>query len=225
MLSSRAGDRCCSGSGSFVFLCIFAALCVLFPLAAQEENEDALLLYRQGRYEESVNVCLRELAGYDDSQLVRRMDAYSVLGWSLVRLKRYEDALKYGREALGFSRYDTRIVENLGEVHYYLGNHDKALNSFQQYVSLNPSGDRIARVYYFMGETYIRREQFYKADMALSTAVYHEPAQARWWSRLGYAREEAGQLNTARQAYEKALGLRPSLQEARKGLERIAQQG
>ena len=194
----------------------------LLYCAAAQEKKDALKLYRQGDYEQSVTVCLEELGTFDDSQLIRRMDAYTVLGWGLIRLERYEDAVKYGEEALGYSRYDARVIENLGEAHYYLGNHAKGLDFFQQYVALNPTGDRIGQVYYFMGETFIRLGQYNNADIALSTALYHVPSAARWWSRLGYAREGAEKLNTAEDAYNEALRLQPSLQEARKGLERIS---
>jgi len=197
----------------------FSLLCI--TLAGAQEKVDALKLYRQGSYEESVQVCLSELSSYDDSQLIQRMDSYTVLGWDLIQLGRYDDAVRYGEEALKWSRYDARVIENLGEAHYYLGNHKKGLDFFQQYVSLNPTGDRIGQVYYFMGETYIRLGQYNHADIALSTAVYHVPSAARWWSRLGYAREGAKELEFAKSAYNQALVLKPSLQEARKGLERV----
>jgi tetratricopeptide (TPR) repeat protein len=203
------------------YLIPFLFVSLLFSAGAQEKK-DALKLYRQGDYEQSVAVCLEELSTFTDAQLIRRMDAYTVLGWGLIRLERYEDAVKYGEEALGYSRYDARIIENMGEAHYYLGNHAKGLDFFQQYVALNPTGDRIGQVYYFMGETFIRLGQYNNADIALSTALYHVPSAARWWSRLGYAREGAEKLNTAEDAYNEALRLQPSLQEARKGLERIA---
>lgn len=201
---------------------LLICLTALMPLAAQEKR-DALKLYRQGEYEESVAICLEELAAYDDTQLIARMDSYTVLGWGLTRLGRYDDAVKYGEEAINWSRYDARVIENLGEAHYYLGNHDKSLNYFQQYVSLNPTGDRIGQVYYYMGETYIRLGKYNHADIALSTAIYHVPSAARWWSRLGYAREGAEKFDSAREAYNQALVLQPSLQEARKGLDRIDQ--
>ncbi|QEN09885.1 tetratricopeptide repeat protein [Oceanispirochaeta crateris] len=190
---------------------------------AAQEKIDALKLYRQGAYEESVEVCLNELSAYDDSQIIPRMDSYTVLGWGLIRLGRYEEAVRYGEDALKWSRYDTRIIENLGEAHYYLGNHEKGLDYFQQYVSLNPTGDRIGQVYYYMGETYIRMGLYNHADIALSTAVYHVPSAARWWSRLGYAREGAEKVKTAELAYNQALILQSTLEEARKGLERIRQ--
>ena len=203
-------------------LVLIICLTALMPLGAQEKK-DALKLYRQGDYEQSVAICLEELASYDDTQLIQRMDSYTVLGWGLIRLGRYDDALKYGEAALGSSRYDARVIENLGEAHYYLGNHEKSLSYFQQYVSLNPTGDRIGQVYYYMGETYIRLGKYNHADIALSTALYHVPSAARWWSRLGYAREGAEKLDSAEDAYNQALVLQPSLQEARKGLERISE--
>lgn len=191
-------------------------------LAAQEKR-DALQSYRQGNYDLSVEICLEELASYNDSEVISRMDSYTVLGWSLIRLGRYEEARQYGEEALTWSRSDTRVIENLGEANYYLGNHERSLTYFQQYVSLNPTGDRIGQVYYYMGETYIRLGRYNHADIALSTAIHHVPSAARWWSRLGYAREGAENFNSAEDAYNEALRLQPSLQEARKGLERINQ--
>jgi len=205
-----------------------AAICLLLvlvftSLGAAQEKVDALKLYRQGSFEESVQVCLTELSSYGENQLIQRMDSYTVLGWGLIRLGRYDEAVRYGEDALKWSRYDARIIENLGEAHYYLGNHEKGLDFFQQYVSLNPTGDRIGQVYYYMGETYIRLGQYNHADIALSTAIYHVPSAARWWSRLGYAREGAEKPKAAEEAYNQALALQPSLQEARKGLERVLQ--
>jgi len=203
-----------------VSLCILLlSSAFLQNLSAQEK--DALKMYRQGRYKESVEICLEELASYDDSQIIPRMDSYTVLGWGLIRLGRYDDAIKYANEALKWSRYDARIIENLGEAHYYSGNHRKGLDYFQQYVALNPTGDRIGHVYSFMGETYIRLGRYHHADIALTTALHHAPTVARWWSRLGYAREGAGNSAAAAEAYSRALTLQPSLQEARKGLERL----
>ncbi len=203
--------------GTLLF--ILSALLIL-PVSAQEKK-DALKLYRQGSYEESVAVCLEELESYSDTQIVRRMDSYTVLGWALIGLNRYDDAIAYSKEALNYSRYDTRVIETLGEAYYFKGDYTEGLNYFQQYVALNPTGDRIAQVYSYMGETYIRMGMYNHADIALTTALYHVPSVARWWSRLGYAREGAGLADTAEEAYSKALSLQPNLQEARKGLERI----
>ena len=192
----------------------------LISLTAQE-REDALKLYRQGKYDESVAVCLEELGSYSESQVIPRMDSYTVLGWALISLGRYDDAISYSQEALKWSRYDARVIETLGEANYLKGNYQEGLRFFQQYVALNPTGDRIGQVYSYMGEIYIRMGYYQHADIALTTALYHVPSVARWWSRLGYAREGAGNSSSAEEAYSKALTLQPSLQEARKGLERV----
>ncbi len=188
----------------------------------QGEKRDALQLYRQGNYQGAVEVCLQELASYREAQLSARMDSYTVLGWSLVRLRRYEDAKRYGEEALTWSRYDARIIETLGEVYYYLGDYEQGLKYFREYVSISPNGDLIGQVYYYMGEIYIRMGQYNHADIALSTALHHVPSASRWWARLGYAREGARKTDMARDAYNRALALHPSLGEAQRGLERLS---
>ena len=200
-------------------IALFLLILLILPLSAQER--DALKLYRQGKYTDSVEICLEELASYGENQITRRMDSYTVLGWALIRLGRYDDAINYSRDALKISRYDARVIETMGEANYFLGNYEEGLKYFQQYAALNPTGDRIGQVYSYMGEAYIRMGQYQHADIALTTALYHVPSVAQWWSRLGYAREGAGNTDSARDAYNKALSLQPSLQEARKGLDRI----
>jgi cytochrome c-type biogenesis protein CcmH/NrfG len=78
-------------------------------------------------------------------------------------------------------------------------------------------------VYFFLGEIYIRLGRFRHADIALSTAVHWAPGNAAWWTRLAYARENAGDLAEAVSAYEKALSLNPQLSDARRGLDRTRQ--
>ncbi len=198
------------------------SLIAVFLLAANillysQDRPDALEKYKQGKYKEAVSICLVEL-----EDMPSNMDSYSVLCWSLVRLKRYEEALDYGKKGIAVSRHDIRIIEILGETYYYLGKNLEALKYFEEYSVLAPAGDRIDIVYFYMGEIFIRIGEYNHADIALSTAVYHSPNIARWWSRLGYAREMAKDYPYAEEAYEKALMLNPSYTEAERGKERIA---
>ena len=188
---------------------------IYFPVFAQE-RPDALQKYRNGEYSEAVKICLNEL-----ENMPRNLDSYTVLGWSLVRLGRYQEALDYGLAALKISRYDTRIIENIGEAHYYIGNNMEALKYFEEYVSLVESGGRVDVAYYYMGEIFIRLGEFNHADIALTTALYHSPNVARWWSRLGYAREMAEDYKWALDAYDRALRLNPSYAEAIRGKSRV----
>lgn len=196
-----------------------ALLVLLPPLAAFTQTKpDALAEYRRGNYERAVRICQDEIAANTGN-----LDSYVVICWSLVALNRYEDALPFARTARGLSRYDARVTEILGEIHYYLGRNNDALKYFQEYVTMSPEGQRIELVYFFIGETYIRLGKFRHADIAFSTALHWTPGNAAWWSRLAYARESAGDFSEAARAYERALELDAQLADARRGLDRVRQ--
>ncbi|KGM43897.1 TPR domain protein [Olavius algarvensis spirochete endosymbiont] len=199
------------------------ALCIIGLVRSLhgQQKQDALVLYREGRYAEAVETCLRELEQYGVDDFRSRMDAYSVLGWSYIRMGEYQNALNYAREARNEVRGDPRIVEIEAEALFYLGRNLESLALFEEYVSLNSTGNRIDVVYYFMGELFLRLAEFSRADIAFSTALYYSPQVARWWARLGYAKEQNLDIEGAAQAYTRALELLPSLEEAKVGLERI----
>jgi tetratricopeptide (TPR) repeat protein len=185
------------------------------PVFAQEKP-DALELYKAGKYLESIKVCQEELA-----ESPKNIDSYVVLGWSQLKLKRYAEALQTAETADQISPNDSRLVQIMGEAKYYLGRIEDALASLEEYVRLQPAGDRIARVYWLMGECYISLKEYQNADIAISTALYHEENNAGWWARLGYARELANDLKFAREAFDRALRLDPNLIDAQRGKERV----
>jgi tetratricopeptide (TPR) repeat protein len=186
----------------------------VFPQTAP----DALTEYRQNNFDRSIQICRDEIAVNPNN-----LESHVVICWSLIKLGRYDEALRYARTARSLSRYDARVAEILGEVYYYLGNNNEALQFFQEYVNLAPTGGRIEQGYYFIGEIYIRTGKFRHADIALSTAVHWMPSNAAWWTRLAYARENAGDYIQAVEAYEKAISLNSQLADARRGLDRVRQ--
>ncbi|MDC7220740.1 MAG: hypothetical protein PQJ59_12470 [Spirochaetales bacterium] len=204
-------------------LIILLALAAVFmPLAAQEEEkEDALELYRNGQYERAIEVCQGELDIYGEDEVNKKLDSYNVMCWSFMRLGRYDDAINFGQQALSIFRYDQRVIETMGEAHFYKGENINALGYFEQYAVLNPTGQRIENAYYYMGEIYIRLGEFAHADIALSTALYHSPNVAGWWSRLGYAKEMGEDKEGALVAYKQAVELQPDNEAALSGLERL----
>jgi len=199
------------------FLAVFFFLLLIVGGYAQT-RPDALAEYRAGNYERAIQICRDEIAVN-----TANLESHVVICWSLLRLNRYEEALRYARTGRVLSRYDIRITEILGEIYFYLGQNNEALQYFQEYASLAPEGQRIDMVYYFIGEIYIRLGKFRHADIALSTAVHWVPGNAAWWVRLAYARENAGDLTTAISAYERALSLNSQLTDARRGLDRTRQ--
>ncbi|GHT77025.1 hypothetical protein FACS1894130_00090 [Spirochaetia bacterium] len=200
------------------FLVFFWFLVAVSAVFGQQSRPDALLEYRNGNFESAVAICKDEIRSNRNN-----LDAHVVICWSLIRLNRYDEARSYAAEGRNLSRYDTRIIEILGEVSYFQGQNNDALQYFQEYINLAPEGGRIETVYYYIGETYIRLGRFRHADIALSTAVHYTPGNAAWWSRLAYARESAGDLTQAIAAYERALSLNSQLSDARRGLDRVRQ--
>lgn len=198
-----------------------AVLCIIFALSfvsgslAAQTRRDALLEYRQGNFAAAVEICTAEI-----TEAPTNMDSYAVLCWSLVALGRNDEAANFAVQARSLNRYDPRIVEVLGEARFYQGRNEEALKLFQEYVTLAPEGGRIDVAYYFMGEIYARLGRYRHADIALSTAVRHAPGNAKWWTRLGYAREKANDVRYAVGAYEQALGIDPQSIDAQRGLER-----
>lgn len=195
------------------------ALAVAAASAASAQKADALALYRAGRYAESIAVCESELM-----QNPNNIDSYCVMCWSLVRSKRYAEAEAKAIEARKINSNDIRIIEILAESKYYLGKNAGALECFQLYLANAPqnSGD-IGFAYYCMGEIYIRQARYQHADISLSMAVHVKPVEyAYWWTRCGYAREQAGALQSSLSAYNKALELDKSLAEAARGRDRVA---
>lgn len=203
---------------SRVLILLVLAIVIPGALSAQEKR-DAVELYRNGEYAGAIEVCKEELA-----EMPNRMDAHAVLGWSLLKLKRYQEALDASQEAFQISRYDPRIIETAGESLFYLARQSEALRFFEEYAAIAPTGGRIDAVYYFMGEIFIQQGKYSNADIALSTALYHSPNIADWWARLGYAREKGGDFQWSLEAYNKALALNPNLVDALRGRSRVQQQ-
>jgi len=195
-------------------LFLFQALNVF----SQARPPDALAAYRNGNLERAVQICRDEIAANPNN-----LESHVVICWSLIRLNRFDEAMRYARAGRAINRFDVRITEILGEIHYYQGRNDEALQFFQEYANTAPEGQRIDLVYYFMGEIFIRQGKFRHADIALSTAVHWQPGNAAWWGRLAFARENAGDINSAIEAYERALSLNSRLADAQRGLERIRQ--
>ncbi|MCL2185620.1 MAG: tetratricopeptide repeat protein [Treponema sp.] len=194
----------------------FVFLFISFNVFSQMRPPDALVEYNSGNFERAVSICREELEENPDN-----MESHVVICWALLRLNRLDEAMRYARAGRAINRFDVRITQILGEINFHQGRNDEALRFLQEYAATAPEGQRISLVYYHMGEIYIRQGRFRHADIALSTAVYWVPGNASWWFRLGFTREYAGDLNSAIEAYERALSLNSQLEDARRGIERI----
>ncbi len=210
---------------------IIAGVIFLFSVVAlySQEKPDALKLFRNGRdleyngrtadareaYRQAVEVCKQDL-GVNP----KNMDAYTVYGWALIRLEKYQETVDICLEALKITP-DVRIIETLGEGYFYLRNYRESLKQMERYIDAAPRGERISTAYFFMGEIFRIQQQYNRADIAYSAAVYYEPAISLWWYRLATVRETVGDKGGASEAYQRALRLRPDYREATEGLNRV----
>ena len=199
---------------NFILIPIFL-FAAFFSFA--QEKKDALKIYKSGDYIQAINICEAEIA-----QNPNNIDSYVVMLWALIANKQYSEAELWASKAKVLSPYNQYITESFAEAEYYLGKNDEALGLFQDYISLVQfSGSRIGEVYYFMGEIYIRKGNFYHADIAFSQAVCNEPLKDFWWTRLGYAQEMSKMYKLASLSYEKAYTLNPQNIEAKNGRKRV----
>lgn len=197
-------------------LAFFLLLCLLpLGLFAQSSLDQAQKLRAQGRFEDSRIMAL-DLLSRNSADL----EAQILLCQDLLGLKRWADAENYGLKAWALRR-DPRVSEILGEASYNLGRNDTALRHFRNYVSAVPEGSGVGSAYYYMGEIYLRLARYAHADIAISTALQFTPGNARWWSRLGWAREKANDRSGALAAYSQALKLEPHLEDALLGRDRV----
>ncbi|AFG38236.1 tetratricopeptide repeat protein [Spirochaeta africana] len=208
---------------------LFATVAVLFcsaGLAWGQETpaepdavpqRDALVEYRRGNYGAAIEITRDEIA-----QNPARLDAYVVLGWSLMAQDRWREAADAAQQAVSLRRWDARVLHILGESHYRLGNYETAIQRLQEYLAVNPQGSQRSAVYFYLGDALYRVGEYHHADIALSSAVEFSPDNPRWWVVLGNAREQAGQTEIARAAYQRALDLQPGLSDAQAALARLA---
>lgn len=184
-------------------------------LLLAQTKPDALVLYREGKYLESINACLAEIG-----ENPQNLESHVVLCWALVKANRHEEANNWAQKGRDISRYDPRLIQIQGEAQYYRGYNEQALRLFQEYISYAPNGSRISEVYAFMGEIYLRLARFRHADMAFSAALQFEPLNASWRVRQGYAREKASDYRYALESYQRALELDPLNKDAISGRDR-----
>jgi tetratricopeptide (TPR) repeat protein len=194
---------------------LFAVFLTLATLAFTQ-IEDARSSFAREDYRMAVNQALTEL-----SREPGNAEAYEILSLSMLAQGEYEEALKYGREGLEIQSDRMEMVAAVGISNYYLGRNEAALGHFNHYVRRAPLGERIHLVYFYTGEVYSRQGQWLKADVAISSALYHSPTMSSWWVRLGALRQRDESWTRAGEAYQEALNLDPNNEEARRGLQQV----
>lgn len=93
----------------------------------------AILFWKQGREEESLDIALKLQEEYTNSIL------YGTLGYLLILKGDLGKALSYNLEAYEYNDTNTAILDNIGLTYYKLEQFDKALEIYEKLIPLNPS--------------------------------------------------------------------------------------
>lgn len=199
---------------------LFSAALVLalsvVAVAQEDDDPDALQAFRDGRYQEALSITAAELEANPAN-----IESFVVRGWALNALDRHQDAVDLGLRALQINQFESRVLFNVAQAHFELDNQLQSLDYLERYVQVAPTGTFIDDVYFLMGEIFIQLGEYHRADIALSTSVFHNSRSAPRWSRLGFAREQLEEWEFALQAYERSLQLDPSYAEAIRGRQRV----
>lgn len=202
-----------------LLLAVVALLYTPPAIFAQEDEADALQAYRDGRFQDAIEITLEEIETNPNN-----IDSYVVLGWALNALGRTQEAIDYSLRALQVNQFESRVLQIISEAHFDSGNMTEALQYLERYIQVAPTGQYIDWVYYAMGEIFIQLGEFHRADIAISTSVFHNSRSAARWARLGFAREQLEDWNEALSAYERALQLDPGFADAVRGRQRVREQ-
>ena len=183
--------------------------------SASLSGQELLKLHAAGKFEEARSKALLRIQDVKDD-----IDAFVSLSWSLVALRRYSEAETWARRGFAI-KADPRLAQAIGEASYYLGKNENALEMLQEYIASYPEGLRAGLSYYLCGELYIRLAKYMHADIAFSAALRYNPSNPIWWTRMGWARENAKRYLQALSAYEHALAINPNFADAVEGRKRI----
>ena len=197
--------------------CLLAlSIFIFLPYYVHAQKDDALVRYRERRYQEAAQICMNEI-----NKTPHHLDSYVILAWALLADKRYQEAADWIIKGRALSQYDPRLIESHAQALYHLGKNEESIHLFEDYIAYAPNGTKLSDVYYHLGELYLRLAKYRHADIAFSTAVRLDRLNSEWWTRLAYSREQAKEYRAALEAYATALQLNKNSTDAQKGYERV----
>jgi tetratricopeptide (TPR) repeat protein len=167
-------------------------------------------------YNEAIRICQDEV-----SRNAANQDTYAAITWTLQRQKKYAEVISWGEQGLRLFSNEYRIVETMGEAYFYLNDYDRSLDYMQRYTNAVPRGERSSVAYFFIAEMFRLRRQYFRADIAYTTALRLDPGVTLWWYRLATVQEALEDYANAAESYRRALRLNPSYAEASAGLARV----
>ncbi len=146
------------------------------------------------------------LPGYEP-----RVATWNNLGTVLAEAQRYEEAVRFYRQALARSPAFPEAHNNLGSALAALGRTDEAMRQFAEALRLRPG---YAGAHRNLGAAFVRQGRFDAAIEHFRAALHEIPNSVQTHYLLGGALESAGRSEEALQHYDRASQLQPDFAEA-----------
>lgn len=178
-----------------------AEACRLAPGRGELHFQLACLLAHVGRHDAALDAFRRATA-----KLPGHADAWLFQGRVLSRLARHDEAIASFREARRLAPEDPRMLDALAETEFLQGWPADALPLWQGMLDRQPD-DLHARLR--TGETLSRLGYQARAVDVFRDGLRLHPASHALWLALAQAEEDNGDEAAARDAYERALALKP----------------
>lgn len=169
-------------------------------------------LYKEGKFQEALPHFTNFLAGNPDQY---KMGIN--LGNCYLQLKRYEEAVKTFKQVIDGFKKDTpnlkgnanvaSLYANIGEAYSSMNNLEEAAVNYKKSMEISPPTD--AAVAYNVAEILFNGGKTDEAIEYYSLAVKLKPEMAIYYSKLGYAYLNKGDLKGAVSYFEKFVKLAP----------------
>jgi tetratricopeptide (TPR) repeat protein len=122
----------------------------------------------------------------------------------------YEDAIPLLEEGLKVDPHRPNLLAALGECYFMMGRVDKAKDTFQTLVQVDPS----ARSYAFMGLCFRNLGRFEEAQKYLEQGLKVDPHDVSCLYNMGYIASRQGQFDMGEKWLQQALEVDPNYPEA-----------
>lgn len=171
-------------------------------MTTNEAIKSAFEHYQSGNLERSEHIC---------KDILRRrpadVDTMHFLGIICSQLGKFDDAVRYLKEASRLDRTNPYAYFHLGNAHQGKGEYDDAMNCYRQAIQLNPE---YAEAYNNLGNVHRGKGEYDGAMACYQQAIQTDPQYAGAYYNLGNILQEKGQLDKAIASYNKAIELNPN---------------
>ncbi|MEA3286506.1 MAG: tetratricopeptide repeat protein [Candidatus Marinimicrobia bacterium] len=138
------------------------------------------------------------------------------LGDQELRSKRYTNAAQYYRRAIEMVPDFNAAAGNLGIAYSRMGQHDKALRTFEYVLKLNPASPHT--VYHNIAELYEKKGQLNDACRYYELTAKAAPLPSYAYGKVGLIRTKQGRVTDAISAFERSLQSRLSMADLYRGM-------